>query len=91
MKEEYYIGLDVHKKTIAIAYIKSDSRREATYYGTCGGGIIPTAANGIPRTCALWAYFWIEAEAGRDYEMRDWTRSVDASGMRTTLSEASEG
>lgn len=40
MKEVYYIGLDVHKKSIAIAYTKSGSRREATFYGTCGGGLI---------------------------------------------------
>ena len=37
MKEIYYIGLDVHKETVAIAYIKSNSRAEATSQGTCGG------------------------------------------------------
>ena len=37
MKTQYYIGLDVHKDTVAIAYIKSNSRSEATYHGTCGG------------------------------------------------------
>jgi len=36
-KTVYYIGLDVHKETVAIAYIKSNSRSEAIYYGTCGG------------------------------------------------------
>jgi len=37
MKKQYYIGLDVHKETIAIAYTSSNSRSEATYYGECGG------------------------------------------------------
>jgi len=36
MKKQYYIGLDVHKETIAIAYTHSGSRSEAIYYGTCG-------------------------------------------------------
>lgn len=36
-KSTYYIGLDVHKETIAIAYTCEGSRQEATYYGTCGG------------------------------------------------------
>ena len=33
----YYIGLDVHKETIAIGYAEEGSRKEATYHGTCGG------------------------------------------------------
>ena len=37
MKIQYYIGLDVHKDTVAIAFIKSNSRSEAIYHGTCGG------------------------------------------------------
>ena len=37
MKTQYYIGLDVHKETVAIAYIKSNSRGDAIYHGTCGG------------------------------------------------------
>lgn len=37
MKETYYIGLDVHKETVAIAYIKSNSRGEAIVHGTCAG------------------------------------------------------
>jgi len=37
MNKKYYIGLDVHKETVAIAYISSNSRSEATYHGTCGG------------------------------------------------------
>ena len=40
MKEIYYIGLDVNKKTVAIAYIKSGSRSEAIYHSTCGGSNI---------------------------------------------------
>ena len=37
MKKTYYIGLDVHKDSIAIAYTWEGSRREATYHGQCGG------------------------------------------------------
>ena len=37
MKKTYYIGLDVHKDTVAIASIKSGSRSEAIYHSTCGG------------------------------------------------------
>ena len=32
MTTQYYIGLDVHKDTIAIAYISSQSREDATYH-----------------------------------------------------------
>ncbi|WP_346189743.1 IS110 family transposase, partial [Rubritalea halochordaticola] len=37
MTTTYYIGLDVHKDTIAIAHTFSGSREDATYYGECGG------------------------------------------------------
>ena len=37
MKKKYYIGLDVHKESIAIAYTHEGSRKEAIYHGTCGG------------------------------------------------------
>ncbi len=37
MNKKYYIGLDVHKETIAVAYICSDSREDAIFHGTCGG------------------------------------------------------
>jgi len=37
MKKTYYIGLDVHKETIAIAYTFSGTREVATYHGECGG------------------------------------------------------
>jgi transposase len=37
MKKTYYIGLDVHKDSIAIAYALAGSRREPTYHGQCGG------------------------------------------------------
>ena len=37
MNKTYYIGLDVHKETIAIAYALEGSRKDATYHGTCGG------------------------------------------------------
>jgi transposase len=36
MKRTYYIGLDVHKDTIAIAYAR-DGREQAVYFGQCGG------------------------------------------------------
>ncbi len=37
MKRKYYIGLDVHKDSIAIAYTWEGSRSAATYHGECGG------------------------------------------------------
>ncbi len=37
MKKTYYIGLDVHKESIAIAYTWEGSRKEAVYHGSCGG------------------------------------------------------
>ena len=37
MNKVYYIGLDVHKDSIA--YTNSESRVEAIFYGTCGSGI----------------------------------------------------
>lgn len=37
MKELYYIGLDVHKETVAIAYARANSREDALYYGECQG------------------------------------------------------
>ena len=40
MNKTYYIGLDVHKDSIAIAYTPEGSRDEATYYGECGGSIL---------------------------------------------------
>lgn len=36
-KKKYYIGLDVHKNTVAIAYTHKGSRAAAIYHGTCGG------------------------------------------------------
>ena len=37
MNKNYYIGLDVHKDSIAIAYALEGSRADATYHGSCGG------------------------------------------------------
>ena len=37
MTKDYYIGLDVHKDSIAIAYTQEGSRQEATFHGSCGG------------------------------------------------------
>ena len=37
MKRTYYIGLDVHKESIAIAYTWASSRKQPTYHGECGG------------------------------------------------------
>jgi len=42
MNRTYYIGLDVHKETIAIAYACGANREDATYHGQCGGSV-PTA------------------------------------------------
>jgi transposase len=37
MTKKYYIGLDVHKESIAIAYTWDGSRTEPIYHGECGG------------------------------------------------------
>lgn len=37
MTNTYYIGLDVHKESIAIAIALGGSRKEAVYHGSCGG------------------------------------------------------
>ena len=42
MKKQYYIGLDVHKNTISIAYTHSSSRSEPKFYGSCGGTNLTT-------------------------------------------------
>jgi hypothetical protein len=46
MKETYYIGLDVHKETIAIAYTSGSGREDGVYHGQCGGSI-PVAVNAL--------------------------------------------
>ena len=46
MKVTYYIGLDVHKETIAIAYACGGNREGAVYYGTCGGSV-PAAVKAL--------------------------------------------
>lgn len=40
MKKTYYIGLDVHKDSIAIAYAVEAQREDALYYGPCGGSVL---------------------------------------------------
>ncbi len=37
MNKTYYIGLDVHKDSIAIAYAEAGSRKKPIYHGDCGG------------------------------------------------------
>ena len=37
MKKTYYIGLDLHKESIAIAWTIGGSRKTPTYWGECGG------------------------------------------------------
>ena len=37
MNTTYYIGLDVHKDSIAIAYAQEGDRKDAAYHGSCGG------------------------------------------------------
>ncbi len=36
-KNVYYVGLDVHKETVSIAWTKASSREKPVYYGQCGG------------------------------------------------------
>ena len=37
MSTLYYVGLDVHKDSVSIAYSSERSRKTPTYYGQCGG------------------------------------------------------
>ncbi len=37
MKKTYYIGLDVHKESVAIAYAAGGTRQAPVYFGECGG------------------------------------------------------
>jgi len=46
MNKNYYIGLDVHKETIAIAYACGDNRDDAAYHGQCGGSV-PVAVKAL--------------------------------------------
>ena len=40
MTKTYYIGLDVHKETIAIAYATGGTREDSVYHGPCGGSVL---------------------------------------------------
>lgn len=40
MNNHYYIGLDVHKDSIAIAYAIGGNRENAIYHGSCKGSLI---------------------------------------------------
>ena len=46
MKNTYYIGLDAHKDSIAIAYAIGGSRAKATFHGSCGGSL-PATENAL--------------------------------------------
>ena len=46
MKNTYYIGLDVHKETIAIAHACDAGREDGVYHGQCGGSI-PVAVRAL--------------------------------------------
>jgi hypothetical protein len=39
MTHNYYVGLDIHKETISIAYAHGGTREEATYHGQSFGSI----------------------------------------------------
>ena len=40
MTKTYYVGLDVHKETIAIAYATGGTREDSVYHGPCGGSVL---------------------------------------------------
>lgn len=40
MTKIYYVGLDVHKETIAIAYAAGGTREDSVYHGPCGGSVL---------------------------------------------------
>jgi len=42
MKQTYYIGLDAHKESIAIAYAVGGNRANAIHHGSCAGSLIST-------------------------------------------------
>lgn len=46
MSNTYYIGLDVHKETIAIAYACGGNREDAVYHGQCSGSV-PAAESAL--------------------------------------------
>ena len=46
MKDTYYIGLDAHKDSIAIAYAIGGSRAKSTFHGGCGGSL-PATENAL--------------------------------------------
>ncbi len=50
MNTTYYIGLDVHKDSMAIAYAEEGERKDAIYHGSCGGS--NPAAEGALRKLA---------------------------------------
>ena len=50
MNTTYYIGLDVHKESIAIAYTMEGDRKAPTFHGSCGGS--NPAAEGALRKVA---------------------------------------
>jgi len=39
MSKTYYLGLDVHKEKIAIAYATAGDREEPVYYGKCAASV----------------------------------------------------
>ena len=40
MTKTYYVGLDVHKETIAIAYATGGTREDSVYHGPCCGSVL---------------------------------------------------
>jgi len=46
MNKKYYIGLDAHKETIAIAYANDSGREDGVYHGQCAGSL-PAAENAL--------------------------------------------
>ena len=40
MTNTYYVGLDIHKETIAIAYATGGTREDSVYHGPCGGSVL---------------------------------------------------
>lgn len=40
MTTTYYVGLDVHKESVAIAYALEHCRLDGTFHGSCGGSLL---------------------------------------------------
>ena len=53
LAKNYYVGLDVHKKTISRDYALAGSREGATYHGQCYGSIPTVLDEAVRDVCRV--------------------------------------